>query len=230
VVNGDVSLSTAGMTYQGRDVRGCIRVTAPNVTIKNVKVTCNSGGGRNYTRVNTSSTGLLLADVEINCLNDFGSAIGSDNFTALRVNVHNCENGFNVGAPGNVLIRDSYIHDLWVDANDDAHADGIQIGEGASNLTIYHNVIHNPNGQTAAIIMWNEGGAQNNNVAITNNLLAGGGYTLYCGRVGTSVNVAITGNRFGPSRFSYANSCTGSHITTWANNVRDATGAVLSPQ
>jgi hypothetical protein len=57
VVTGNVVLSTLGMTYQGKDVRGCITVTAPNVTIKNVKVTC--GGietGGNFTRIGNRST------------------------------------------------------------------------------------------------------------------------------------------------------------------------------
>lgn len=229
VVNGNVSLSTPGMTYQDKDVRGCITVTAANVTIKNVKVTCGGiEAGGNYTRIQNNSTGLTLTDVEVDCGDNYGSGIGSSNFTAIRINAHHCENGFNVDAPGNVTVRDSYVHDLWTGVNDSGHADGMQWGDGASNITIEHNTIYNDNGQTSAIIMWDETGNQNNNVLVRNNILAGGGYTLYCGRFGTSANVVITNNRFAAWAFKPSDSCVSPHVTTWSGNISDATGASLA--
>src|SRR2546427_3410110 len=38
VVNGDVTISTAGMIYENKDVRGCITVNAANVIIRKSKV------------------------------------------------------------------------------------------------------------------------------------------------------------------------------------------------
>lgn len=229
VVNGNVTLSTPGQVYEGKDVRGCVRVTAANVTIRNSRITCGGvEAGGDYVRIRSSSTGLTVTDTEVNCGDNFGIGIGSANFTAVRVNVHHCENGFDVSSPGNVVVRDSYVHDLW--AENGAHADGMQWGEGASNITIDHNTIVNENGQTSAIIMWDESGAQNNNVLITRSLLAGGGYTLYCGRFGSSSNVVITNNRFSPGQYKYADSCVAPHVTTWSGNVLDSTGQSIAGQ
>jgi len=229
VIQGNVTLTTSGQLYEGKDVRGCITVAAPNVTIRNVKVTCASGDhGGDYVRIRNQSTGLTVTNVEVNCLDDFGVGIGSANMLVTRVNVHHCENGFDVSSPGNVTVRDSYVHDLW--AENGAHADGMQWGQGASNITVDHNTIYNDNTQTAAIIMWDESGSQNNNVLINNNLLAGGGYTLYCARFGTSTNVVITNNRFAAWFYDYANSCTSGHVTTWSGNRDDANGALIAGQ
>lgn len=225
VVTGNITLSTLGMTYQNKDVRGCITVTAANVTIRNVKVTCRGTDfGGNFTRIWNKSTGLTIVDTEVDCGTNYGHGIGSSNLTALRVNIHNCENGFDAGSPGNMTVRDSYIHDLFTGTNNDGHADGMQWGEGASNMTVEHNTIYNNNGQTAAIIMWDEPGAQNNNVLIRNNILAGGGYTLYCARFGSSANVVITGNRFAAWAFKPADHCYSPHVTTWSGNISDSDG------
>ncbi len=73
--------------------------------------------------------------------------------------------------------------------------------------------------------MWDEGGAQNARVTIANNLLAGGTYTLYCGREGAVDNVRITGNRFGTYQYLYANACDSGEV--WSANVRDSNGTPL---
>jgi hypothetical protein len=141
----------------------------------------------------------------------------------IRANIHNCENGLNVG--GNVTVKDSYIHDLF-DGNG-AHTDGAQFNQGASNITFTHNTIISPApGGTSAIIMWDENDPQNANVLISGNLLAGGTYTLYCPR-NNSTNVRIINNRFGPYQYGSSNSCVSGHVAEFTGNVTDSTGAPL---
>ncbi len=70
-----------------------------------------------------SGTPLLLEDTEIDCKNTNGTAIGEANVTARRLNIHGCENGFDINQ--NITVQDSYIHDLYNSAA--AHTDGIQL-------------------------------------------------------------------------------------------------------
>lgn len=235
---GNLVVSTAGAVVENRDIRGCVRVEAANVVIRNVRITCPDGDhGGDYLRVRNNSTNLTLVDVEIDCLGGYGMGVGYGGYTLLRGDIHDCENGGHID--GAVTVRDSWIHALRGAA--DGHFDGFQFGQGAAGVVLQHNTIDNPNGQTSAIIMWDEADPQNRDVTITANMLAGGGWTLYCGRFGTAVNVAITNNRFaagvlvngqwiadpGGPQYGSANACN-SGGEVWAGNVRDWTGDPLA--
>jgi hypothetical protein len=186
VVNGGMTISTAGAVVEGRDIRGCVRVTAPNVTIRKSKISCND----NYAILQQLTTGTLtVEDSEVNCQNSSGTAIGYNNFAARRLNISGCENGFDVD--NNALIADS-----WIRVTAPDHSDGIQLNAG-SHITIQHNTITNAIG-TSAIISHPDG---NSDVLIQNNLLAGGAYTLYCPE-DRSTNFRVIGNRFSRSLFS----------------------------
>jgi hypothetical protein len=217
VISGNYTVSTDGAVVDGKEIRGCVEVRAANVTIRNSRIV---GNGCFYA-VRNFSTGLTLSDVDITCGNANGTGVTATNYTIIRANIHNCENGLNVG--GNVTLTDSYIHDLF-DGNG-AHTDGAQFNQGASNITFRHNTIISPApGGTSAIIMWDESDPQNTNVLITGNLLAGGTYTLYCPRNNSS-NVKIIGNRFGSFQYGSTNSCVSGHVAEFSGNVRDSDGA-----
>ena len=220
VVNQSVTITVSGV-YADREIRGCLEVRAPNVTVRNVKVvgTCITGNVRTY------AAGSQFLDMEVDCRdgsNSHGFNNGSGgNATIRRADIHDCENGLNV--PGNTDIADSWIHNLY--DGGDAHTDGAQFNQGASNIRFVHNTIDARGNTTSAIIMWDEGNPQNSNVLIDGNLMAGGAYTLYCARQGPVNNVVITNNRFGPYTFGHSNTCNGNRVTAWSNNVEDATGA-----
>jgi hypothetical protein len=219
VISGNYTVSDNGAVIDGKEIRGCVEVRAANVTIRNSRIVANGCfyGVRNF------STGLTLSDVDITCGNANGTGVTATNYTIIRANIHNCENGLNVG--GNVTLEDSYIHDLF-DGNG-AHTDGAQFNQGASNITFRHNTIISPApGGTSAIIMWDENDPQNANVLITGNLLAGGTYTLYCPRNNSS-NVNIVGNRFGNYQYGSTNSCVSGHVAQFSGNVRDSDGTAI---
>ncbi|MEJ0073162.1 MAG: hypothetical protein WDN27_03745 [Candidatus Saccharibacteria bacterium] len=99
-----MTITTAGTTIQNKQINGCVDVEAPNVTIKNSRIICNDtalfiGDG--------STSGFLIQDSEVSCNGHHGTGIGPQNYTALRVNVSACENGF--WAEHNSTIQDSYI-------------------------------------------------------------------------------------------------------------------------
>lgn len=221
VWTGSRTFSMAGQVVANATINGCVEVRADNVTFRNVAFNANGC----FWGVNNFATGLQVIDSSLTCGGFNGTGFGSARLSLLRVEISRCENGLNVS--GNVSVVDSWIHDMNGGAGG-AHTDGAQFNQGASDILFQHNTINvgPANGATSAIIMWDEGGAQNARVTIANNLLAGGTYTLYCGREGAVDNVRITGNRFGTFEFGYANACNSGEV--WTANVRDRDGATLS--
>lgn len=97
-----------------------------------------------------------------------------------------------------VLIEDNYIHDFGT-VTAGQHADGIQT-DGASKVVVRHNTVllNAVDGATAAIGLWADLGDLDD-ALVENNLVAGGGYTIYPGVQGggyKATNVRFVGNRF----------------------------------
>jgi hypothetical protein len=220
VIHGHLHVRTAGAVVDGKDIRGCITVTARNVTIRRSKVTCTSGYGIRSFSGDYSGGGLVIEDVEVDCGNGPTSAVGSYGLVGRRLNLHNCENGFDID--GGVTVVDSYIHDLR--PTDSGHTDGIQLA-GGSDIVIRHNTIFNPGG-TSAIIGHRD---KNANVTIESNLLGGGAYTLYCPRQ-SSVNFRVINNRFS-TLFSARGGAFGpwDHCHTIAENRGNVWDSTLAP-
>jgi hypothetical protein len=185
-VNGDLTVTKAGSVVQDKDVHGCINVEAKNVTIRDTKISCSDYYGISSFSSSYQGGGLLIEDVEIDCMDHNTTGVGSYGLTARRLNIHGCENGFDVDS--DVTVVDSYIHDLYEGAT--GHADGVQLSIGI-DVTVTHNTIFNPNGTSAMI----SNGSDIKNVLVANNLLSGGAYTLYCPSGGSS-NYRVIGNRF----------------------------------
>jgi len=132
------------------------------------------------------------------------------------------------------LVADNYIHDLGFTDGD--HTNGTTSNGGSSPLTLSHNTVFNQWGQTDAISLFQDFGVQRNRV-ITNNLIAGGGYTLYAGadpdKMSTASNIVVTNNRFSRLFFpkgGYYGPATAyveGNGNQWSGNVWDDTGATL---
>jgi hypothetical protein len=190
--NGDMTINSAGTIIENKLINGCVFVNAANVIIRNSKILCSGPGA-----INNNSTGLLVVDSEISCNGTLGSAaLGWRNFTARRINAYACENI--IWAENNVVIEDSYIHDpIDYDPVTDPHTDTVQIPRGATDITIrnntiYGNYVNQDSFGNSAITV----GGGTSNILITENLLAGGGYTVYCNQPGPGNNFRITNNRF----------------------------------
>jgi hypothetical protein len=180
---------TNNAVYDGLDIRGTVTVTATNVTIKNSKIS-NVG----FWGVDIEGGSVTLQNVEIDCGHTGSKGIINGNFVATRINIHNCEDG--VFADRDFTIRDSYIHDLATSPT--AHNDGIQSID-AINITIEHNRIDATD--TSAIWLNNNSGGQlAQNAIVKDNLLGGGGWTLYC-PADPSTNVQILNNAFSTKFF-----------------------------
>jgi hypothetical protein len=191
--NGVVTLSSPGQVYENKQLTGSLLVTAPNVTIRNVRLINTDPyyaiGVKNGDSWENNDANLLLDHVEINLNGHVDvKGIAFNGFTARHVLFHNGADCSHFGV--NVVIEDSLCV-LGPDANGDGnpdgnafcngpdHFDGFQ-SDGGRNITLRHNTIRNPCEQTSAILM-STNTSPIDRVVIDHNLVSGGGYTIYCG-------------------------------------------------
>jgi hypothetical protein len=204
-----------------------INVYAANVTVRNVKIVLTSvdmwalrvanGGSATISHVEIAGKDKGTGSVQYAILNQTNNLVSVD-----HANLHHCADCIQ---GERMQVTDSYIHDM---ANPPgAHVDGFQCN-ASCGVTLRHNTILNEWPQTSAIALFADFGTPANSV-IDNNLLAGGGYTIY-GGVSGSTGISITNNRF--SRLYYANSGnfgieTGLNRSgrgnVWTGNIRDHT-------
>lgn len=181
------TISTNNTIIDGQNITGNITVNATGVIIRNSKITYtgNGGGGSGAIKVLANATA-TIENVEINgqtqvhtCIWHEGSSIA-----IRKVNCHDVEDGMFSWAQGtgsaisgdNFTIEDNYIHDLGGNESN-GHYDGWQT-EGAANGVIRHNTFRTSPDGTSLIAIWN---SQKNstNITVENNLLAGGGFSIY---------------------------------------------------
>jgi len=175
------------------EIHGNVVVTASNVTMRNSRLISRTPW--HALRVMEGAAGFTLEDSEI----DGGGVTANGIYgfgTFLRNDIHGVVNGINVVGPS--IIRANDMHDFR--GNEDSHYDGVEIN-GGHDIQINGNRIVNDHGQTSAVMMNNEFGGLSN-ILIENNMLFGGGYTIYLdGRKGggsvDSTSIRIVGNRIG---------------------------------
>jgi hypothetical protein len=177
-------------------------IRASNVTINNVDVvTTGNGFGISlrhtdnvtiensdiYSPYNTGPNRLQVAIKDI--------YLDSTNTTIDANNIWNTDTGIQLSEG---TVENNYVHNLGYYTGD--HVNGITSDSGEAPLAIVHNTVFNPLGQTDAIGLL-EASGQQFDVTITNNLVAGGGYSIYGGAnpgKWTPYNIVITNNRFSP--------------------------------
>jgi hypothetical protein len=204
---GPRTISRPGTVVDGKAM-GCIRVTVPGVVIRRSKISCGDGYAVFSRDGDHSGTPLVIADSEIDCRMSGATALGEARIVARRLNIHGCENGGDINQAFD--IQDSYVHDLF--QSESAHPDGFQFASGhyengslrtaSRNITIKHNTIYATRDDGTignASIISNRGG--DTNVLIQGNLIAGGGYTIYCEQGARGSNYRVLDNAFS-RRFS----------------------------
>ena len=190
--SGDITVNVNGTILENIDLKGAIRVYADNVTIRNVKIT--TGG---YWPILFDGKGGVVEDATIVGTVDSQACIGGSNMTIRRLNCSGAGDGVKLGS--NSTMTDSYIHDLGT--GPDSHNDGCELG--SKNVTVRHNTILNAQGQTAAVFIG--ASAPSTNILVEDNVLAGGGYTVYGPDPGSS-NVKVVNNKFSTRYFAKSGS------------------------
>ncbi len=188
--SGSITVTTPGTVVNGRSVSGEIDVKANNVTIKNTKVTMTGGGCGTTNTCGNANIHLLCActvtishvelttdgstTVEHAIRNSYGGTIRVDH-------VYQHGNTDALCYCGDATITYSYSTiDLAISQD---HLENLYV-DGATD-DVEHNTLANHQPQTANIFgntNGGTGGACSNHLTVKNNLLAGGGYTIYpCG-------------------------------------------------
>lgn len=232
---GWIEVDTAGATLSGITTTKNVNVTASNVTVQNSRIIVSGESfGISIRRANN----VTVRNNEIAGPKASGPTrlmVGVKDVYADSVNLKVVGNDIWHTATGvqmdQGLIQDNYIHDLGFTGDD--HVNGTTSNGGSKSLTIRHNTVFNPHDQTDAISLFQDFGVQANRV-IDDNLLAGGGYTIYAGAnrglESTATNIKVTNNRISPKfypqggHFGYATAYTIGGGNAWSGNVWDDTG------
>lgn len=187
---GDITVSADGQLYQNTRITGTLTVTGCDVTIRNVEVDT----GERYSGKATPDLFAIWNKAPLNCtttLDHVSVLTGTSGPTPYTTEAVRDAYGstqkitaskfigqqLGVTVGGGDTLRDSYI-ELGPTMRGDHNEDVLDVG--TTNLVIEHNTLLNPNGQTSALSLFTEFGS-NKNILVANNLLAGGGYTCYCG-------------------------------------------------
>jgi hypothetical protein len=223
------TITAANTVIAGRDITGQVTIAAPGVVIKNSKLHIGSGSYNVLVR----SGNVVIQDSELYG-NPDGAAIAFDNWTGIRLNIHNFpDDGVKLGS--NVRLQDSYIHDFATSPG--AHADGGQMQGGEVNLVVRHNTIlaqsTTGRGTNAALFIAPDlGPSTNGPVTIDNNLLGGGNFAVYIvdGNNGQYFvhNISLTNNRFVRNSYGYGPADINVPVLR-SGNIWDDTGQLFTP-
>jgi hypothetical protein len=214
-----VAATTSGAVIENLDVNGAI-VVAPiykDVTVRNNRVvthgdtfainfvcdystspsTCADRGivTRNTVRGASRDVDRCLAGIEM-----AGNVIG-DKITFNDVSW--CATGIQLD---DGLVTDNYVHDLGWKSSEAAagredHINGLTMN-GGSNVTVRHNTFLNDRSQTDAVSFFQDF-TPVTDILVEDNLLAGGGYTIYggAGGKGPTKNIVIRNNQISTRYF-----------------------------
>jgi hypothetical protein len=222
-----IHVTSAGASVSCENITGCLSIEAPNVTVSNVQIACSSGrtgqvaNGTGVIKVQDGASA-TISDVVIDGMDGVHACIWHQGtaMTAIAVNCHGVDDGiFSWADTGyaattgdHFTIKDSYFHDFTAKTSN-GHIDGYQT-EGAGNGLISHNTYYmtsdNNNGTDSAIAIW-DSLKNSHDITVSNNLIAGGGFSIYGEDYSPSesnpsggftvTNIAFTGNRFSTALF-----------------------------
>ncbi|MCV2395809.1 hypothetical protein OEB99_15955 [Actinotalea sp. M2MS4P-6] len=179
VHHGDLTVTTPGAVISNLDIRGYLRIKAPNVTVKNTIVRGASGLTGSMSLVQASSTGTKIIDSELVAQYPtwgIDGIVGSG-FTLTRVNIHGVVDSVKITGD-NVTVEDSWLHDNLYYASTpsggDTHNDNVQIQVG-TNITVRNSVLTSTR-NSGMIITQDRGDVSN--VTFTNNRADDGACTI----------------------------------------------------
>ena len=203
VHNGDLNVTAAGTVIDGLDIRGLVKISAPNVTIKNsiIRGKALSGVAPLINNLGGQS-GLKIIDTELfpSTASPYAMGIYGYNFTATRVNIHGVIDSIHLTG-GNVVIEKSWLHNNLHYSSDPnhggspSHDDSIQIQKG-DNIKVVNN---NISGAFNSGIQITQDTGKVSNFTFTGNYANVGGCTVNIAEksYGPVQGVKIADNTFG---------------------------------
>jgi hypothetical protein len=193
-IEGDVTLDQDGAVLENAVVTGSVTIAAKGVIVRNVRIL---EAGDSWAIDLRHAQNATISNCEIvpgadRLMVGIKDIYGDSQGTVVQgCEIVRTTTGIQIGQG---LIQDNYVHDMAYQSGD--HLNGTTSNGSTSPLTIRHNTIFNQEEQTDAVSLFQDFGLEANRT-ITDNLLAGGGYTIYGGEgeKGTTSNIVITDNR-----------------------------------
>lgn len=102
---GNIVVTRPGTVIDGKSVRGYIHIKADNVRVKNTEVRY---AGYHSIRVFDGADGTVIEDSAVRCEAARTNGVVFGNYTAVRVHVYGCRNGFLYSDTSPATIVDSY--------------------------------------------------------------------------------------------------------------------------
>lgn len=206
VHEGDLTITTPGAQVDGLDVRGFVRIKAPNVTFSN-SIVRGATATQSTALVQSEQPGVVLQNLTLSPTTPsvYIDGVKGHGFTARALEVNNVVDSVLIFG-SNTTVEDSWLHSNRHFASDPhqggkpSHDDGIQV-EGGDHVTLRNNVVE---GMHNAAIMVTQNYALTRHLTIEGNSLSGGGCTVNIAEKGRGplVNLQIANNTFGVSRIS----------------------------
>jgi hypothetical protein len=234
VVNGNQTFGTSGAVVSGKDFHGFVKVTGKNITFKNCVFRGGVASGNAALLDTESGSGTVIQDSEFVPAHPAATVDGiwASSTSIYRSNIHGSVDGVKTGS--DVLIQDSYIHDMSWFASDpnqgggETHNDGVQSFFGDARVTLRHNNIDmstTKNGNAALQ-------SSANDSHVDGNWLDGGGCSLNFDDHNVPLTgLQVTNNRFGRHSFYKCPILlsTKAVLVTNSGNVFDDTGGPIPP-
>ncbi|GAB7190139.1 hypothetical protein NUM3379_08450 [Kineococcus sp. NUM-3379] len=195
--SGDLTVTRAGAVVENLDVRGCVKIDAPDVTIRNTRIACTKKGQALAVQLTDKARNVVIEDSEIDGGGGAVVAIGWGGYTLRRVNVHDTVDGPRLG--NDVLIEDSWIHDMV--RRDNYHSDASQSTSG-QNIVVRRNHLDPSGGRgdflNAAVQLGSETGQKLlRNALFEGNFFNGGTFSVNVRCDINAENVVFRNNTFG---------------------------------
>ena len=194
---------------------GGLTIAAKNVIVRNCWITSSFGTGEtvNGTGVIKVEPGasVTIEHCTIDGSNRTHAGIwhGGASIVVRGCNIYGTNDGIFAWDADNFTIEDNYLHNFTTESAN-GHIDGFQT-EGGSHGIIRHNHFDITQGQNACVAIWNSR-RNSDDILVDNNLMAGGGFTVYAEDYSPSeenpvggysvTNIRFTNNAFSTVHFN----------------------------
>jgi hypothetical protein len=184
---GELTITRAGTVIEGVRAK-CILIWASNVTVRRSLVRGGNCGSDHQVEVSHGARNALIEDTEIDGarVTASGAALGGSGFTCRRCNIHGAARGVQIG--DDVVLQDSYVHDLYGTANSENSA---FVSNGGQHVVVNHCTLEQndvPTGGFALALIPDFGVLDD--ILVENNLFNGGTYAVWAGDAASDKNPA----------------------------------------
>lgn len=224
--SGPLRITTPGTVIDGLDVSGSIVIAAPDVVIRNTRVTANSADVARVIEGSDDAQNVMIEDVEVDGAGLADIGVDVSRATLSRLDVHGANDGVRMGR--DIVLQDSWVHDLV--RKGELHPDAVQ-GISAKDVQIIDNVLdpratEGDLGNAAIMLSSDSGDMTSRNVVIRGNVLDGGNYSINISKAIDAQGFVVDDNTFGGSaRYGPVVTPDGVHIGP--GNTMSATGGPI---